>query len=301
MSHPANSRVFLVLGIGLIAISFASIFIKVCQAPAFVIAFYRLGISSLLYTALIQMRGRHSHLTIDSRQVRLALFSGAFLSLHFATWITSLKYTTVASSVVLVQTSPIFVALGSALFLREKSSWFSKFGIIIAFCGAVLIGAMDFSLQSGALFGDILAILGAIGAAGYLLIGRKLRAQLDTFHYVAIVYGTAAALTLMLVVFQGQSLVQYDGNTFFWLLLIALVPQTIGHTSLNWALKYFSATAVAIVTLGEPIGAAFLAWLLLDENVSALKIIGGTIILLGVLITLLAENRSRREKGMAGG
>jgi len=289
MSH--KHQAIFVLGIGLTAISWASIFIKLCHAPSLVIAAYRLAIASIFYISFTRIR-LGPILTVYSRsQLKIVLLSGIFLTIHFATWITSLKFTSVASSVVLVQSAPIFVAVGSFIVLREKPSKLMLLGILIALMGSAIISAHDFSLDKNSLVGNLLAVAGAIGAAGYLLAGRKLRAEIDTFRYVTVVYSVAAILLLIIAMLSKASLVGYSSKTYLLLVAIALIPQVIGHTTVNWALKYFTATAVAVIILGEPIGASILALVILGEPLSAVKIVGGLIILSGVIIAILAEPR----------
>ncbi len=288
-SHKRQAIV--VLGIGLIAISFASIFIKLCNAPSLIIAAYRLIIASLFYSAFTRIRSGPILSAYSISQLKIALISGVFLTIHFATWISSLRFTSVASSVVLVQSAPIFVAIGSFIFLHEKPSKLMLLGILIAVIGSVIISAYDFSLDKNSLMGNLLAVAGAIGAAGYLLAGRKLRAEIDTFRYVTAVYTVAAILLLMIAILSKASLIGYSSRTYVLLVAIAIFPQIIGHTTVNWALKYFTATSVAVIILGEPIGASILALIILGETLNATKIIGGLIILTGVTIAILAEPR----------
>ena len=280
-----------ILTIGLVSISFASIFIKLCQAPSIVIAFYRLGIASSLYWGYALIQNRNPVSTWSPAQLRLSLLSGLFLAIHFATWIASLEYTSVASSVVLVQTSPIFVALGSHFILREKHRMATLSGILITILGALAVSVTDYSASPSSLHGNLLALAGAIGAAGYFLLGRKLRAGMGTLSYVTIVYSAAALFILLFVLLEKRPFFPYDVRTFALLAAIAIVPQMIGHTSLNWALKYFSATSVAIFTLGEPIGATFLAYILLGEKIGPLKLAGCAIILVGVCLVFLTESK----------
>ncbi len=280
-----------ILGIGLIAISFASIFIKLCSAPALVIASYRLTIASLFYLGATRVKVGPIWITFLPWQRKLAVLSGLFLALHFATWITSLKYTSVVSSVVLVQSSPIFVALGSFLLLKERFSALMVAGILVTLAGGVFIAAHDFSLNQSSLTGNLFAVLGAIGAAGYFLVGRKLRADIDTLRYVSAVYSTAAVTLVLLTGLSGASFFAYRLEDYWLFAAIALIPQVIGHTSLNWALKHFSATAVAVITLGEPIGAALLAFIILGEPLGLIKIAGAAVILTGVVMVLFAESR----------
>ncbi len=281
----------LILGFGLIAISFASIFIKLCSAPALVIASYRLTIASLFYLGATRIKSGPIWATFSPPQRKLAVLSGLFLALHFATWITSLKFTSVVSSVVLVQSSPVFVALGSFLLLKERLSVLMVVGILITFGGGLFIAAHDFSVSQSSLTGNLLAVGGAIGAAGYFLVGRKLRASIDTLRYVSAVYSAAALALLVLTGLSGASFFGYSFKDYLLFAAIAMIPQVIGHTSLNWALKYFSATAVAVITLGEPIGAALLAFAILGEPLGLVTIAGAAVILSGVVMVLFAEGR----------
>lgn len=281
-------RVVLILSCGLVAISFSSIFTKMCSAPAMTITFYRLGISSVLYFFLSQKEGAHWQ-AFQSHHIKWAVLSGLALALHFATWISSLSYTSVSSSTVLVVTSPVWVALGSAIFLREKLPWLMALGILFTLSGSIIISGADFAIDPSALIGNLLAIAGAVCAAVYLVIGRKLRADISTFQYVTVVYGTAAIFAVFFMILFKAPFYGFEWQTWALLFGIALLPQVVGHTSFNWALKYFSATVVSIFSLGEPIGATLLAWLLLGEKVQSVQLVGGIIILVGVLISLKAE------------
>ncbi len=289
-------QVVLVMTVGLLAISSSSVLTKLCAAPAFAIALYRLGIASVFYVAVARATGGPLRSVFDRGQIRLAMFAGLALALHFATWISSLDYTSVASSVVLVVTSPIWVALGSFLFLNEKPQKLMWLGILITFSGTVIISGTDFSLSPQRLTGNLLALSGAVFAATYLLIGRKLRAQIDTFQYVTVVYSTATLFTIVFILFAGTPVWGFSNITYIYLISIAVFPQIIGHTSFNWALKYFSATSVAIVILGEPIGASILAWIFLGERISTLQFVGGFVILMGVMLTLLVESRAQKQE-----
>ena len=289
-----KQRAILVLGIGLIAVSFASIFIKLCDAPSLVIAAYRLSIASLFYLIFTRVRMGPLWSGFTRSHIKIVFISGIFLTIHFATWITSLKYTSVASSVVLVQSAPIFVALGSFIFLNERPSRFMLLGILIALIGSIIISAQDFSLDRNSLVGNLLAVGGAIGAAGYLLAGRKLRAEIDIFRYVTAVYSITAVLLVIIAAASGASFVGYRPMTYLLFIAIAFIPQVIGHTTINWALKYFTATAVAVIILGEPIGASILALTILGEKIGMVKIIGAVIILSGVILAIVSESRGRK-------
>jgi len=274
----------LLIPIGILAVSTASIFIKLCDAPALIIATYRMVFASLILLpyALYKRRGK----PWGRKETGWLLLSGFFLSLHFAFWIASLKYTSVASSVVLVTTHPIFVGIGARLFLKERMGFYLIFGIILSVLGTALISYGDMSLSEKALMGDGLALLGALTASGYFLVGRKMRKSQDLFSYILPVYSTAAlALIVFSLAFQ-ESFFGYSPSTYFYLILLALVPQLIGHTTFNWALKYLPASMVAITILGEPVGSTILAYLILGEGLTPFKMIGGILILAGILIAL---------------
>jgi drug/metabolite transporter (DMT)-like permease len=222
--------------------------------------------------------------------LRIGVLSGIALAAHFATWITSLFYTSVASSTVLVSTAPIFVALGTRFILREPTRPALFAGIIVAVIGAVIITATDAGDGHNSWRGDLLAIGGAIAGSVYLLTGRHLRRQLSTPAYVVMSYSVGALTALLSALVLQTPLVGFSGQVFGMFLLIALVPQVIGHTSFNWALKYLSAPAVSVLMLGEPIGASILAYLLLGEKISGWTLAGGVTTLLGVGIVLLSES-----------
>jgi len=225
----------------------------------------------------------------------LALLSGLFLGLHFATWISSLEYTSVASSVVFVSTSPIFVGLASHFLLRERVSPKMFVGIAVAVLGGMIIGYGDFGLGVRELFGDLLAIAGAVAVSGYWLVGRKLRRQLSLLPYIFLVYATAAAFMIVLCLATGHSFSGYPRQTYLMFFLLAVVPQIIGHSSFNWALKYLPATFVVVSTLGEPIGSTILAHFILNEVPTLAKIGGGVLILAGIYVASRAESITRIE------
>lgn len=280
--------------IGVVAASFASILIKLCDAPSMVIACYRLSFASMFLIAGAGFKKVNPLTSFSQRDLYLAFLSAIFLCLHFATWITSLKYTTVASSVVLVSTTPIFVALGSIFFLKEKISKLLFWGIGLTVCGAIILSSKDFGIGKNPLVGDALALTGAIGAAGYFLVGRELRARINLLAYVTVVYSTTALLLVLITKLFNYSFTGYGAKIYLLFFLIAFVPQVIGHTSFNWALKYISAATVAVITLGEPIGATILAFFILGEKITAFQIIGGILILTGVALAIKGERPSPR-------
>jgi drug/metabolite transporter (DMT)-like permease len=285
----------------ILAVSTASIFIRFAQkdAPSLVIAAYRLSFASLALAPLALARHRDELRRLTRSELRLGLLSGIFLALHFATWISSLEYTAVASSVVLVSTSPLWVALLAPVFLKEPLSRWVLVGMLLALAGGTIIGLSDAChwstgfvcpplsefVKGKASFGNFLALAGAWAVTGYLLIGRKLRARMSLIPYIFVVYGMAALVLIVVMLLAGESPVGYQPSTYVWLLLLALVPQLVGHSTYNWALRYLPAAFVAVITLGEPIGSTILAFMILQETPSLLQIAGGVLILAGIYIS----------------
>jgi len=277
-------RLYIFLPIGIVAISTASIFIKLCEAPVLIIATYRMMLASLMLMPFACYK--KTWRGWKRSEMGWVFLSGLFLSLHFAFWIASLKYTSVASSVVLVTTHPIFVGIGSWLFLKERIGMNLVLGIALSVLGSGLISYGDMSLSKEALMGDGFALLGAIAASGYLLVGRKMRKEQDLFSYIFPVYSTAGLILILLSLIFEKSFFGYSPSTYFFLFLLALIPQLIGHTTFNWALKYLPASMVAVSTLGEPVGSSILAYFILGEGLTIWKVLGGISILGGILIAL---------------
>jgi drug/metabolite transporter (DMT)-like permease len=277
-------HLYLLLPVGIIAISTASIFIKLCDAPALIIATYRMMLASLML--LPYACHRKIWRSWSRSDIGWLSLSGLFLGLHFAFWIASLKYTSVASSVVLVTTNPIFVGIGARLFLKERIGLCLIFGITLSVLGSGLISFGDMTISKEALMGDGLALLGAMAASGYLLVGRKKRRNQDLLSYIFPVY-SAAGLVLITLSFAFQkSFFGYSSSNYLLFFLLALIPQLIGHTTFNWALKYLPASMIAVAILGEPIGSTILAYFILGEGLTTLKILGGISIFAGILTAL---------------
>ncbi len=278
------TRNYLILALGVVSVSFAAIFIRLADAPPLVIAAYRLSLAALLIGPVAWIRSRAELRRLIKNNLAMTLLSGAFLALHFVLWITSLSYTTVASSVVLVTTSPIFVAIASHFLFHEKLSRRAILGMVICLVGAVVIGYGDWRIGSEAFLGDVLAFLGTLSVVGYLLIGRRLRQNTGLLSYSCLVYSSAALFLLLAVFTLNYRLFGYSATTYVMFALLALVPQILGHLSINWALGFVPATMVAIAVLGEPVGATALAFVILNESPAFTQIGGGILILSGIFI-----------------
>ena len=290
------TRQYFVLAIGVISVSFAAIFIRLAEAPPLVIAAYRLCLASLIIVPVAWARSGDELRRLSRQNIIMALLSGAFLALHFGLWIASLSYTSVATSVVLVTANPIFVAVASYFLFQEKLSKQTILGIVISLIGSVLIGYGNWKLGSSPLFGGILALLGGLAVTGYVLIGRRLRRSIGLLSYVSLVYSSAAILLLLSTLAFGYRLVGYSTTTYVMLVLLAVVPQLIGHSSLNWSLRFVPATLVTIAVLGEPVGATALAFLILNEAPTLSEIGGGILILVGIFIAFRKSEMLRGQR-----
>ena len=292
----------------ILAVSTASIFIRFAQmdgAPSLVIAALRLTFATLLLAPLVITRHRDEIRNLTRSELTLGLVAGLFLAVHFATWISSLEYTSVASSVVFVSTGPLWVALLSPMLLNERLTRAAIIGLGLALLGGSVIGLADACTWSGglrcpelnqvmqgrAMWGNFLALAGAWAVTGYLIIGRKLRMKLSLIPYIFVVYGMAAIGLIVLMLTAGQSPFGYEAKTYGWIFLLAAIPQLIGHSTYNWALRYLPAAFVAVTTLGEPIGSAILASFILDEKPTIAIVIGGVLILLGIYFAARSSSK----------
>jgi len=288
----------LVLTVGVLSISFAAIFIRFCHdVPAITIAAYRMVMASVVLGAIAVARGIYPT-DIRWREWRIAILGAAFLALHFICRISSLKLTSVASSVALVTTNPIFVGIFSWLFLKEKQEKALIVGIVLSVTGSLVLAIGDGGLAGlavtnrEALIGDGLALLGAVMGSGYLVTGSRIRAKVDTFRHITMVYPLAAVMLLAVVLLLKLPVTGFRPVSYANLVLLALISQLLGHTAFNWALKHLKASMVAVTILAEPIGAAMLAWLFFRETVSATQVIGMGLIFAAILIS---ARKGRKE------
>lgn len=286
---------WLVLGVGVFSISTGAIFARLADAPPLVISAYRVGLATLFLLPFTMGSFCREIPGLTKRELRDGLAAGVFLALHFATWISSLFYTSVASSVVLVNTTPLWAGLLSPLLTDDPFSKGLKKGLALALPGGVIIGWGDFSLGGSALWGDFLALLGSVFAALYILLGRRIRPRVSLKSHVTLIYGTAAVVLWVMVFAAGYSPTGYSRSTWTAFALMALIPQILGHSSYNWALRWFSGGTVALCLLGEPLGSAILAALFLREPLTAPKVVGGALILAGIVMA----SREERKKGVS--
>lgn len=294
------SNVYLMLLFGIISVSLSAIFIRLAQlegVPSIVIAAGRLSIAAIILTPLMLSKHLPEIRTLTRKDFLLAVASGGILSLHFVAWISSLEYTSVLISTVFVTTGPLWVALLEVFFLRAKFGKWVWIGLGVALLGGMVIGLVGDNQASTApepVLGGLLALGGAISVAIYFVLGRKLRAKLPVIPYIWLVYSCTAIFLLFFLLISGQSVTGHSTQGYFWVVIMALLPQLIGHTSFNYALGYLSATYVSIITQIEPIGSAIAAMILFRETPLPMQIGGSIVILIGV--TLASWGQSQKSE-----
>jgi drug/metabolite transporter (DMT)-like permease len=283
---------YLVLLLAVIFVSFGSIFVRLAHAPALAVSFYRVGLASLFLLPFAGNEARRSWSLLTPKQRLVLLGAGVALALHFATWIASLSHTSIASSVLLVNTAPVFTVLLSRLFLGERAPRVVLVAIPIALAGAAIIALSDHAASPGSLFGNLLALAGAVTVAVYQVVGRGLRAALPLDAYVLGVWGTAALALLLLAAAGGVPLGGYGLQAWLAFVGLALIPTIGGHGLVNRSLRFLPAPTVGLFLLGEPVGASILAWFLFGEVPGSWTLVGGAIVL-GALVLVLS--RPERE------
>lgn len=288
------------LFVGILAVSTASIFIRNAQQsiPSTVIAAGRLGLATLILAPFC-WKDAATQLTLLVRKDRIQIMlAGLFLGFHFLVWIKSLELTSIASSVILVTTTPIWVALFSPLVLKERITSKIVIGLTVAMLGIIVLilgpshGSMQMVLTKENLLGNFLALCGAWLAAAYTMLGRGVRDKLSLKSYVFMVYGVAGVTALIFAIPDVDQIGADYQNGFLWIFLLALIPQVIGHTLFNNAVRQMPAVYASIALLGEPVGSIMLAWLFLHENPGPYDLIGGLFVLGGIL---LAFRRGKQE------
>jgi drug/metabolite transporter (DMT)-like permease len=287
--------VFIPLMIGIIAISFSSIFVKWSDAPVSVQGMYR-----LLFTLVLMLPFVWKHAKalkkINRREWLLLLLSGTLLALHFLFWMGSLKLTTVASSTILLSLQPVFVMAGAYLAFREKTSKPAFIGMIVAIAGAIMIGWGDIGVSLQHIQGDILSILGTIVVAVHMLIGQKLIKTIPAAIYSFSVFFTAVIVFAVYNITLHVPMTGYSDRDWGIFLLLAVVPTVFGHVLFNWLLKYVTAATISMAILGEPVGATLLAYLLLNESLSISQWAGGAIVLFGLYYFLKNTRKLKNDK-----
>ncbi|MCH8864616.1 MAG: DMT family transporter [Chloroflexi bacterium] len=281
-----SRRPYVTLLIGVVAVSFAAIFIRLADAPPMVIATYRLAIASLILIPVAYAKSAFNLRTLSWQSWLMITLSSIFVALHFGLWITSLSYTSIASSVILVTSHPIFVAVISYFLWKERLDRVMMAGIAVSMLGIFGINYGGYTFSPASFRGDLLALMAAFAMGGYLIIGRQLKTHIAVLPYLTLIYSGAAILLLLTTLLAGYSLTGYSLKTYSMMILLAVVPQLIGHSSLNIALRWLPVTLVSVAILGEPVGASLLGYLVMDEIPTGSEIISGLLILTGIFIVV---------------
>lgn len=299
---PAGyGRTVAVLLTGVLVMAWASILIRWAAAPPLVVGAGRLTIAALILAPFAWSSSIEEWRRLRPQQWLLLAVSGVAMGLHFASWIASLGHTSVASSVMLVSMTPLFVALASPLLLGERVSPRLALAVALALAGSAVIGLTDARQAPATLAGDLLALTGALMAAVYMLVGRRLRQELSLLAYIWPTYALAALVLLAGCALTRQPLLGYSARVYGLLALLALGPQVLGHSSANWALRYLSPTFVTVAILGEPLGATVLALLFLGERPPVTLLVGATLLLLGIGLAVRSERRGLRPRAETEG
>src|SRR5262249_37199700 len=285
---PPRTRVLGAMLLAIVALSFSSIFITRLElegVPPLAIAFYRmLFATALLAPWTLGLQGRELVL-LTRRELGLLVLGGCCLANHFGAWITSLKYIPISTSVVLVNSHPVFVVLASHLFLGERPNSRSLAGTAAGLVGMIVISRDSFRDLSVAFLGDGLAIVGALAVVGYFIVGRKVRSRVWLLGFATPLYAGCSMLLLVWLLLRGESLYPYPLPVWEYLLALAIVPTILGHTVFNWALKHVRPSAVSVAFLGEPLVASALAFLFFAQRPPVWTIVGGALVLLGIYLT----------------
>jgi len=282
-----TARVMTAMGFAVLALSFSSIFVtqlERSEVPALVIAFYRMAIATAILLPAAVVVKRAEIATLVRRDLGLLALGGLCLAVHFAAWITSLRYVSIATSIVLVNSHPLFVVIASYFFLDERPARRGLIGTAVGLVGMAIMSYDALINVQLALKGDALALLGALAVVGYFIVGRKARTRMSLLGYVTPLYATCSIFLLAVVWIKGDRLAPYGASDWMFLVALAIVPTIIGHTVFNWALKHVRPTAISLAFLGEPVIASLLALIIFAQRPPTTTLIGGALVLVGVYL-----------------
>ena len=258
---------YILVVIGVLAVSCSAILVKFASAPAPVIAFYRLLFTVIIMLPVFLLKYMHELRLISKRDWTFSVFAGVFLAFHFILWFESLNYTSVTSSTVLVTLQPLFAFIGTYFFFKEKLNLNAILSGGLGITGSLLISWGDFKISGMALFGDFLALIACAMITAYLLFGQDIRKRLSLVTYTFVVYTISMITLLIYVITLGYPLTSYPSTDWLLFVLLAIIPTLLGHTLFNWSLQWLSTSTISIAILFEPVGAAILAYYLLNEPI----------------------------------
>ncbi|MFP4016220.1 MAG: DMT family transporter [Halanaerobiales bacterium] len=274
-----NSRLYLILGIGVTVISISGILIKLSSAPPLIIAFYRMLISSLIIAPFVVLKYRNTLKGFFNFRVAVV---GFFLAVHFYLWISAFEYTSVANAVIFIALQPLFTYILEYFFAKEDLHPGIMSGILLALVGSIIIGIGDINSIFAQVWGDLLAIAGAFFAAAYLFTGRRLREKMEYIPYLYIVYTYACVFLGFFSLLTAQSFTGFPEVNYLYFLGLALGPTLIGHSALNYSVRQLPATIVSLTILFEPVLTTIFAWFILGEGITLMTLLGGIFIMSGI-------------------
>jgi len=290
-----QTKVKLVVLLGVFFVSFSSILTKATSVSPLIIAMYRLGFATLLLMPVVFKNCRHEIINVSRKTLAWCSLSGVFLALHFATWMTSIRYTSIASSTTLVNTHPIFIVLGSMLLFKERYHKAVLISIVIALTGSIIISGSDMLIGDHMFYGDMLAIAGGFFVAAYMMIGRVARQNLSVNAYTLIVYGTCTITLFIFVLATGTPLYPYALKEWGIFLSLAVFCTLMGHSIFNWALEYLNPALISTAILGEPVLATLWAYLVFSEAPTYLQVLGGVVIISGITLYIISDFKTDLE------
>ncbi|WP_174615742.1 DMT family transporter [Virgibacillus ihumii] len=290
---PFNPYIAVVIGV--LSVSSAAVLVKLADgAPASIIANYRLLFAVIIMAPYIFVKHRNEFKLIQKKDWLLSTMAGIFLAFHFILWFESLNYTSVASSTVLVTMQPIFAFLGTYLLFQERFSPGALISMVIALFGSIIISWGDFRISGLALFGDFLALMGAVTVTAYFLLGQQLRKRLSLMTYTFVVYSISSLMLILYNLILQNEFFGYSAEHWFIFLALAVIPTFFGHSLFNWALKWLSTSTISMGIVFEPIGATILAYFILDEVVTWSQFLGGTIVIFGLFLFIMSTTRKSK-------
>lgn len=287
-------RPYLFVFIGVLSVASSAIFVKLANAESGAIAFYRMFFSVLLMLPLFLSKHRHELKNIKWKEFLVVILSGIFLAFHFILWFESLRYTSVASSTVLVTLQPLFTIVGTYLLFKETITVKTVIAAGVTIMGSVLIGWGDFKIGGTALWGDFLALAACALISFYMLCGQSARRNISATTYTLFVYFVSAVTLAIYMLVKGEKFGPYASMDWLWFVLLAIVPNLLGHNLFNWALQYISANVISIAILFESVGASLLAFLVFGELLRGSQIIGGIIVIVGIVFYTIDEKKIRK-------
>lgn len=296
MNNKRAFSLYLLLLIGVIALSTSAIFVKLSSAPTPVIATYRMMFSTLILLPILFLRKEtlKEMKNLSGKQWLLGCISGAFLALHYGLWFESLHYTSVASSTIFVTLQPLFAFIGGYFLLGERLKGLALGGGILAITGSFVIGWGDFNVGGTALLGDFLSLIAAGAITVYFFIGQHLRKALSLVPYALTAYSASTLFLLIYSLFRGYSLSGYSSLNWLCFLGLALISTIMGQTIFNWLIKWVSASTISMSILGEPIGTCILAYFIFGDVITIKQLIGSLIILFGIFLFLMNSQPSEK-------